>query len=67
MEFHKVVYGRADDAANGHAVFSGYFFQYVPEVIAYGTNTVKGIFLIIGIVCNEVAEKILERGTNDIP
>ena len=66
MEFHQVIYRRTDDAANGHTVFGGYFFQYVPEVVGYGADTVKGVFLIIRIVCNQVAEKILERGTHDI-
>jgi hypothetical protein len=63
MVFNQVIYRRADDVAYNHPVFGNNLFQYVTEVVAYRAYAVEGVFLIVGVVGNQVTEKIFERGT----
>jgi hypothetical protein len=66
MVFNQVINRRADNVAHYHSIFHYYFFQNVPEVIAYRANAIKGVFFIIGIMRYQVTEKIIERGFNQV-
>src|SRR6185503_2103721 len=66
MILYQAINGRTDDIAYHHAILGNYFFQYVPEIVPYRTNAVKRVFLIIGIMRYQIAEKVLERGAHQI-